>query len=281
MREGIRVDHMPSIRVFLPVIEEAAQLARSYYRHHDRLGTQVKPDQTVVTVADRAVEALLRQAIAQHCPDCNVIGEEDQPDYDPSRPYTFIIDPIDGTMSFVNDTPSWTICLGVLDQALTPVAGIICAPAWESLYLADFDPDSPALLNDRPLPRLTQAPPIDSETTLLVDSKLFRTHYMHDFSGRCRGFGSAALHICLVAQQRGYAMAYAERLYAWDLAGAHAIAHRVGLTVRYIDGTPLDYAALLPDKPTLPHLVTGHPSILDAICPKMMPLPPGPPAMSS
>ncbi len=277
------VDQMPSIRVLLPAIEEAAQLARSYYRHHDRLGTQVKADQTMVTVADRAVEALLRQAIAQHFPGCNVVGEEDKPDYDPSRPYTFIIDPIDGTVSFVNDTPSWSICLGVLDQALTPVAGVIYAPAWDSMYLADFDPATPALLNDRPLPRLTQAPSIDGDTTLLVDSKLFRTHYLHDFPGRCRGFGTTALHICLVAQQRGYAMAHTDHPYAWDIAGAHAIAHRVGLTMRYIDGTPLDYAALLPDKATLQHVVVGHASILDALSPKIMPLPPGgfsPPASS-
>ncbi|ETX04097.1 MAG: hypothetical protein ETSY2_30775 [Candidatus Entotheonella gemina] len=187
------MDQTLSIRVLLPAIEEAAQLARSYYRHHDRLGTEVKWDQSVVTAADRAIEALLRQAIAQHFPGCNLVGEEDKPDYDPSRPYTFIIDPIDGTMPFVNDTPSWAICIGVLDRACTPVAGILCAPAWDSLYLADFDPASPALLNDRPLPRVTQAPSIDSDTTLLVDSKLFRTHYLHGFTGRCRGFGSIAL----------------------------------------------------------------------------------------
>jgi myo-inositol-1(or 4)-monophosphatase len=271
---------MPSIRILLPAIEEAAELARSYYRHHDRLGTQVKPDQTIVTVADGAVEALLRRAIAQHFPGCNVIGEEDRPNYDPSRSYTFIIDPIDGTVSFVNGAPSWAICLGVLDAALTPVAGIICAPAWGNLYLADFDPDSPALLNEQPLPRLTQAPPINSETTLLVDSKLFRTHYMHDFAGRCRGFGSTALHICLVAEQRDYAMAHADTLYIWDIAGAHAIAHRVGLTLRYLNGTSLDYAALMPDKPTLHHLVAGHASILDAMSPKLRPLPPGAPALS-
>ena len=265
---------MPSIRALLPSIEEAAQLARSYYRHHDRLGAQLKADQTVVTAADRAVEAMLRQAIAERFPGCNVIGEEDAPDYDPSRPYTFIIDPIDGTMSFVNDTPSWAICLGVLDQALTPVAGIVFAPAWDSFYLADFDPASPALLNDRPLPQAAQAPPIDGETTLLLDSKLFRSHYLRDFSGRCRGFGSAALHICLVAQQRGYALAHSDIVYAWDLAAAHAIAHRVGLTLRYIDGAPLDYAAFLPDKPTLQPVVAGHASMLDVMCPKITPLPP-------
>ncbi|ETW97772.1 MAG: hypothetical protein ETSY1_21385 [Candidatus Entotheonella factor] len=272
---------MPSIQVLRPAIEEAAQLARSYYRHHDRLGTEVKPDQSVVTVADRAIEALLRQAIAQHFPGCNVVGEEDKPDYDPSRAYTFIIDPIDGTVPFVNDTPSWAICIGVLDHAGTPVAGILCAPAWDSLYLADFDPASPALLNDSALPRVTQAPPIGSDTTLLMDSKLFRTHYMHDFTGRCRGFGSVALHICLVAQQRGYDMAHSDKVYAWDIAAAHAIAHRVGLTLRYIDGTPLDYAAFLPDKLTLNSVVAGHPAILDAICPKIVPLPPQPSAIAS
>lgn len=275
------MDQMPSIRVLLPAIEEASQLAQSYYRHHDRLGTEVKPDHSVVTVADREVEILLRRAIAQHFPGCNLVGEEDEPDYHASRPYTFIIDPIDGTMSFINDTPGWAICIGVLDQAFTPVAGIVCAPAWDSLYLADFDPASPALLNDQPMAPFTEAPPINSDTTLMLDSKFFRTHYLHDFSGRCRGVGGIALQICLVAQQRGYHLAHADLLYAWDFAASHAIARRVGLTLRYIDGTPLDYAAFMPDKLTLKPLVAGHASVLDAMCPKMMPLPPVSPAISS
>lgn len=108
-----------------------------------------------------------------------------------------------------------------------------------------------------------------------MDSKLLQTHYLNGFSGKCRGFGSTAIHICLVAQQTNYAMAYACKLYAWDIAGAHAIAQRVGLTMRYIDGTPIDYAALLPDQPSRNHLVVGHAAILDAICPKILPLPPG------
>ncbi len=268
------MDQTLTIRALLPAIQEAAELARSYYRQRERLGVRTKSDQTVVTAADGAVEALLRRAIAQHFPDCNLVGEEDDADFDPSRPYSFIIDPIDGTVSFVNETPSWAICIGVLDRTFTPIAGLIYAPVWDSLFLADFDPASPAELNGAPLPRLTQAPPINRETTLLIDSKLLQTHYLNGFNGKCRGFGSTAMHICLVAQQTDYAMAYACKLYAWDIAGAHAIARRVGLTLRYIDGAPVDYSALLPDNPSRDHLVVGHASILDAICPKIVPLPP-------
>ena len=181
---------MPSIRVLLPAIEEAAQLARSYYRHHDRLGTQMKPDQTIVTVADRAVEALLRQAIAQHFPGCNVIGEEDKPDYDPSRSYTFIIDPIDGTVSFVNDTPSWAICLGVLDGRGTGRRHHLCPGLGQflpcRLRSGQSGPAERSALTSADSRRRPSTP----RQTLLVDSKLFRTHYMHDFPGRCRGFGS-------------------------------------------------------------------------------------------
>lgn len=148
------MDQTLTIHALLPAVQEAAELARSYYRQHDRLGLRIKPDQTMVTAADSAVEALLRRAIAQHFPDCNLVGEEDEADFDPSRPYSFIIDPIDGTVSFVNDTPSWAICIGVLDQSLTPVAGLVYAPVWDSLFLADFAPESPVLLNGAPLPRL-------------------------------------------------------------------------------------------------------------------------------
>ena len=263
-----------SIRGLLPAIAAAGELACQYYRCSERLGAQFKDDHTVVTAADKAVETLLRQAITDCFPDVNVLGEEGGTSYDPRRPYTFTVDPIDGTAAFVSGTPGWAICVGVLDQTLQPVAGIVSAPRWDSLFIADLDPQSPATHNGTPLPAVQTARsiPIDDNTTILIDSKLLRTHQIHDFPGKCRCFGSTALHVCLVAQQTGFALSHACPVYVWDIAAAHAIARRVGLTVQYLDGRPLVYEALLPAQHTLGHIAAGHPTVLAAICPTIVPL---------
>jgi myo-inositol-1(or 4)-monophosphatase len=256
-------------------VAEAGELASSYSRR-GALDVRFKADRSVVTAADRAVEALLRAAIQASFSNVNILGEEGGAAYDPSRPYTFTIDPIDGTAAFATRMPGWAICIGVLNQALQPIAGIVSAPSWQSLFVVDVDPTSPATLNDVPLATVAipADAPVEANTTILVDSKLFQTHYMRGFPGKCRSVGSTALHICLVAQHTGMVLAHACSVYPWDIVAAHAIAARVGLTVQYLDGAPLVYHTLLPDKPSTCHVVAGHAAMLATICPCIVPLPP-------
>jgi len=269
------VPPITTIRSLLPAVIEAGELASSYSRR-GALDVRFKADRSVVTAADQAVEALLRDAIQASFPDVNILGEEGGAAYDASRPYTFTIDPIDGTAAFASRTPGWAICIGVLNQALQPIAGIVSAPSWQSLFVADVEPASPVTLNDVPLApvAISADAQIEANTTILIDSKLFQTHYMRGFPGKCRSFGSTALHVCLVAQQTGMVCAHACSVYPWDIVAAHAIASRVGLTVQYLDGAPLVYADLLPDKPTTCHVVAGHAAVLAMICPRIVPLPP-------
>lgn len=263
---------MTSIARLLPVIAEAGQLAQRYYRHDDRLGTRLKADRSVVTEADTAVEALLRQAIGDCFPGVNMLGEEGGIAYDPQQPYTFVIDPIDGTLSFACGTPGWAICVGVLDSALQPVAGIISAPSWDGLFVADLDPHSPATYNGTPLAVAQTPEPIDNNTTILIDSRFLQTHQARGFPGKSRNFGSTALHMCLVAQQSGFALAHCCPVYIWDIAAAHAIAARVGLSVQYPDGQAVTYRPLITGQPTRGPLLTGHPAMLTALSPHLVPL---------
>ncbi len=261
-----------SIVSLLPAIAEAGQLARHYYRHSERLETHLKADRSVVTAADTAVEALLRQAIGYCFPGVNILGEEGGVAYDPQHPYTFVIDPIDGTLSFACGTPGWAICVGVLDSALQPVAGIISAPSWDGLFVADLDPHSPVLYNGTPLPVALTPEPIDNNTTILIDSRFLQTHQVREFPGKCRNFGSTALHMCLVAQQSGFALAHCCPVQIWDIAAAHAIVARVGLSVQYLDGQALAYRPLITGQPTRGSLLTGHPEILATLGPHLVPL---------
>src|SRR5688572_13801939 len=89
----------------LGLADAADTIALSYYRGD--LGTERKSDGTLVTRADRAVEADLRQRIAERFPDHGVLGEEQGWTPAGAGAPRWILDPIDGTNSFARGVPVW------------------------------------------------------------------------------------------------------------------------------------------------------------------------------
>ncbi len=79
-----------------------------------------------VTRADRAVERVMRDLIAQRWPDHGSEGEEFGPTATSGR-YCWSLDPIDGTRSFICGLPSWTVLIALLDEG-RPVVGVIETP---------------------------------------------------------------------------------------------------------------------------------------------------------
>lgn len=86
-----------------------------------------KGDGSPVTAADRAAEAYLRAEIASRHPDDAIIGEEEGTTVGSSG-RTWIIDPIDGTKSFVRGVPLYTTLLALIDEE-GPLAGAVAIPA--------------------------------------------------------------------------------------------------------------------------------------------------------
>lgn len=87
---------------------------------------EVKSDGSPVTTADREAEQFLRERLLTRCPDDTVIGEEFE-NREGSSPYTWMLDPIDGTKSFVAGVPLFTVLVAILHEG-TPVTGVIHNP---------------------------------------------------------------------------------------------------------------------------------------------------------
>ena len=79
-----------------------------------------------VTVADTEAERVIREAIEAAYPDHSIIGEE-WPDRAGTAPYTWIIDPIDGTRAFISGVPVWGTLVGLLHEGQA-VAGMMAQP---------------------------------------------------------------------------------------------------------------------------------------------------------
>jgi len=112
------------ISVFaISLADKARSLARGYFR--STAGYERKNDNSPVTIADRAIEAALRQEIEAAYPEHAIRGEE----MGLSRPGTsmWVIDPIDGTLSFVTGVPTFGTLIAFVEHDV-PQVGIIELP---------------------------------------------------------------------------------------------------------------------------------------------------------
>jgi len=85
-----------------------------------------KKDQTPVTIADRECEQYIRSRIERTYPDHGVLGEENGASTSDS-PFRWVIDPIDGTQSFIRGVPLYTVLLA-LEYNGVPILGVIHNP---------------------------------------------------------------------------------------------------------------------------------------------------------
>ena len=88
----------------------------------------------LVTDTDRKVEAFITEALAKKFPEYGIYGEEYGKSH-ADREYCFVIDPIDGTASFIHGLPNWAISIGLMRNGRS-VAGVIYQPVTDDLYYA-------------------------------------------------------------------------------------------------------------------------------------------------
>jgi histidinol-phosphatase len=116
----------------LDAARQAGQFALGYF---DRgIAVEWKPDQSPVTMADRGAEDLLRKALLGKFPSDGFLGEEFG-DTSGSSGFRWIIDPIDGTRSFVRGIPLWATLIG-LEYRGELIAGVVFLPALKQTFHA-------------------------------------------------------------------------------------------------------------------------------------------------
>src|SRR5882724_6448994 len=122
------------LELALLAAREAGQLTLRFFQTDD-LAVELKSDASPVTVADRQSEQLLRERIAARFPHDGILGEE-FPETPGTSGYRWILDPIDGTKSFVRGVPLYGTMVGV-EQGGQSLVGVVNIPALnECIYAA-------------------------------------------------------------------------------------------------------------------------------------------------
>jgi histidinol-phosphatase len=214
----------------------AGDLAKTIYE--TAIEVEWKADNSPVTIADKRAEESIRTAVARHFPRDGFLGEEYGAEPSGSG-YRWVIDPIDGTRSFVRHIPIWATLIG-LEYRGEQIGGVVYIPVFNQLYRA-LRGDG-AYRDDR---RIRVSDISDLSESLLCYSSI----------GWFRKAGREATFLELASKtqrQRGYGDFYGFVLVAegavelmvehgvhpWDVAATKALVEEAGGTFTNWNGTP-------------------------------------------
>ena len=113
--------------------QAAAEVIRSFYRRNPRV--RLKPDDSPVTEADLAAEEVIKSSLARHFPGYGFYGEETG-QHAMGAESIWLVDPIDGTKSFVREAPFFSTQIGLM-RAGELVVGVSSAPAYDEFAWAE------------------------------------------------------------------------------------------------------------------------------------------------
>ena len=177
----------------------AGGIARVYFRNAFAVQNKDASGFDPVTSADRAIESVLRKMIRERYPDHGIVAEEEGSDRPDSR-FTWFIDPIDGTRSFMMGSPLWGTLVGLTEQG-KPIFGLLSQPFLEEVFFGT--PSGSWLIKAAGRQRLRSRPTVE-----LAQATLACTHPdMFQASGRDR-FNALAAR-CLMHRYGGDCYNYA------------------------------------------------------------------------
>jgi inositol-phosphate phosphatase/L-galactose 1-phosphate phosphatase/histidinol-phosphatase len=129
--------------------EKLADAAGAIIRRHfrTRIAVEDKPDRTPVTIADRDAEAAMRRLIAKRFPDDGILGEEQGP-VRAGAERVWVLDPIDGTKSFIAGIPLFGTLIALVENGV-PVMGIVDQPILKERWVGAAR--RPTRLNGKPV----------------------------------------------------------------------------------------------------------------------------------
>lgn len=206
--------------------KEAGNHTLNYFNN----GVEVleKSDDSPVTIADREAELIIRKRIEETYPTHGIIGEEFGKK-EGSSPITWILDPIDGTKSFIHGIPLYTTLIGVLLEN-KPLIGVIYAPATGEIAYAckgkgAFYNDKPTRV--RPCSDLSKASFFTTELSHIYEHG-FKAFFdaTHDSCKIHRTWGDAYGHMKVAAGQAD--LMFDPILSIWDAAALAPIIEEAG-----------------------------------------------------
>ena len=215
----------------------------------DTVLRRTKADQSPVTAADEASEAVILQGLEQLLPGTPVISEESADTKQaPALNGSFLmVDPLDGTREFLAGRDEFTVNLAIITHGV-PIAGIIAAPKrgqlWrgivgvraERLRLLEDGADQPQTIRTRGWPRQGAVAAVSrSHFEAATDA------FLASLGSLTRSASGSAIKFCQVAEGAADVYPRLATTCEWDVAAGHALVVAAGGVVKSPQGLPLAY----------------------------------------
>ncbi len=211
---------------------------------------RTKDDQSPVSEADEAAEAIIIAAVETLLPDWRVMAEESSARDGVPEVHSrmVVIDPLDGTKEFIAKRDEFTVNIALVVDGV-PEVGCVYAPALKALYLAGdgawmthadpgtvFEPAALARIACRPYP---------AQGMTAVMSRSHADEQTEAFAAALpvinKVSAGSSLKFCLVAEGKADVYPRFGPTMEWDTAAGHAVVAAAGGQVVNPDGTPFRY----------------------------------------
>lgn len=253
----------------LELLIEAAQasgdIARPFWRKHPQ--TWDKGDGAgPVTEADLAVDKMLHEKLLDARPDYGWLSEETKDtDKRLSKDRVFIIDPIDGTRSFIEGDHNWAHSLAVVERGEV-IAAVVYLPMRKRLFAAQKGKG--ATLNGVPL-QASKTQELDGARLLTVGRNLQPELWTDGCPAFARKFRpSLAYRMSLVGEGRYDAMLALHNTWEWDVAAGTLIATEAGGQVTDRHGARPVFNK---ETPAFDGFIAANPILADRIANRLAP----------
>lgn len=225
----------------LPVAREAGALIM---KHYSGLRTaEKKEDSSPVTEADREADRFIVEALLDAAPAVPAVSEEGAKPDIAAAEYFWLIDPLDGTKSFVRGSGFFTVNIALIGPDRTPHIGVVYEPVGRMLYwggpegaFAQKDGGEPYAIHTRgrhelPLSAIVSHSHLDRQT----EAWLEKNSIIH------RHPCASSVKFCLLAEGKvDYYPRFGPTM-EWDTAAGHAVLNAAGGRLTKPDGSPFTY----------------------------------------
>ncbi len=211
---------------------------------------RTKSDDSPVTAADEAADALISEGLAEAFPQTVLVTEEQAASHGQTASSFLIVDPLDGTKEFVQRRGDFTVNIAYVEDGV-PLRGVVYAPAKGRLFYTLADGRSVEEMGAFDKDQIGEQKPIsvsipDNRGLMVVASKSHRDAATDDYIGQyaVRDMTSAgsSLKFCLVATGEADLYPRLGRTMEWDTAAGDAVLRGAGgEVVRFDDHTPFRY----------------------------------------
>ncbi|MDQ2094266.1 3'(2'),5'-bisphosphate nucleotidase CysQ [Rhodobacteraceae bacterium 10Alg 79] len=215
----------------------------------DDFEVKSKSDDSPVTAADEAADAIISAGLREAFPDMALVTEEQSASHTQDVSTFLIVDPLDGTKEFVHRRGDFTVNIALVEDGV-PTRGVVYAPAKGRMFLTLADgsaveedgPFGDEMGTTRPI-RVSEP---DNDALMVVASKSHLTDETKDYIAKyaTKDFKSAgsSLKFCLVATGEADLYPRVGRTMEWDTAAGHAVLNGAGgAVVRFEDHEALTY----------------------------------------